>query len=122
MKQIGPKEFWKQVMMENYSKEPIIFIVAKTGRKKSAWSLVMTDLKWQNTAVWHFPWSIDRYQMLNFLLYLLFRIYIGTGFLPVARIVEPAHAHQSKGDDEYKDGQDDNSQSSHLHRLVRRIQ
>ena len=68
MKQIGPREFWKQVMMENYSKEAIIFIVAKTGRKKSAWSLVMTDLKWQNTAVWHFPWSIDRYQNIDFIL------------------------------------------------------
>ena len=75
---------WKQVMMENYSQEPIIFIVAKTGRKKSAWSLVMTDLKWQNTAVWHFPWSIDRYQNLNFVLDLfLFRIYICTGFCSV---------------------------------------
>ena len=110
MKQIGPKEFWKQVMMENYSQESIIFIVAKTGRKKSGWSLVMTDLKWQNTAVWHFPWSIDRYQNLNFvpdMFHLLFfRSYTFTIFLLVAaHIVDPAGADQSREKDKCKDRQ-----------------
>jgi len=110
MKQIGPKEFWKQVMMENYSQESIIFIVAKTGGKKWARSLVMTDVKWQNTAVWHLPWSIDRYQNLNLFPHIfhpLFRIYtFKIVLLIIARIVDPTHSHQSKEEDKCKDRQD----------------